>query len=119
MTSKFEVFQTGLVRPGGWASPVRFLVILLLLAAAAVTAANSASAAELQLPEVAGVIQNSDGKPIPNAWVTDGTNYTFPDQQGVFVFDNGKVMPGTSLLVSGPGYQQASIIAPDNGSAVE
>jgi hypothetical protein len=69
--------------------------------------------------EVAGIIRDADGKPIANAWVTDGTSYTFTDNQGTFVFDSGKVVPGSSLIVSSSGFQQERIVAPHNGAPVE
>ncbi len=69
--------------------------------------------------EVAGTIRNSDGHPIPNAWITDGESYTFSDQQGIFHFSNGKVLPGDALIISSAGYQQELVVAPNNGQAVD
>lgn len=106
-------------RPGGWLTPGRLFVLILTAVTFCVTADHPAAAADQQFPEIAGVIRNTDGKPISNAWITDGTAYTFTDDQGVFVFDPGKVLPGTSLVVSSSGYIQELVVAPNNGNAVE
>lgn len=106
-------------RPGVWLTPGRFFILMAAITILIVFSNKPASAAEQHLPEVAGIILNTDGNPIANAWVTDGTTYTFTDQQGVFVFDQGKVLPGTSLIVSSSGYIQELVVAPDNGDAVE
>lgn len=99
--------------------PTRVMVIILAALGLLLFSGYDASAADVRLPEVAGVIRNSDGKPVTNAWVTDGTSYTFSDRQGFFVFDSGKVAPGTSLTISGAGYKQTRVKTPSNGKAVE
>lgn len=101
--------------------PGRLLVPFLLaaLACVAFVASRSNDAAAQGSQEVAGIIRDTDGEPIANAWVTDGHSYTFTDSQGSFVFDNGKVVPGSSLIVSSSGFQQERIVAPDHGDPVE
>ncbi len=105
--------------PGVIATPGRVLIGIIAALGAFFLAAAMPSAAEQILPEVAGMIKNSDGNPIPNAWVTDGENYTFTDQQGIFYFNDGKVVPGTSLIVSSAGYEQELVVAPNNGDPVD
>lgn len=119
MTSGWNVANEKVFRPGEWLTPGRFLVLFVALIASIVISEASASSREAQSTEVAGIIRNSDGNPIPNAWVTDGTNFTFTDRQGVFYFDTGKVIPGSSLIVSSSGYEQEQIKAPTNGKSVE
>ena len=107
------------LRPGVWITPGRIIVGILAAIAVLGAMGGAASAAEQMYPEVAGTIRNTDGNPISNAWVTDGENYTFADQQGNFYFDNGKVLPGDSLIISSAGYEQLLVVAPDNGNAVD
>jgi hypothetical protein len=101
--------------------PGRLLVPLLLaaLACVAILAFQSNDVEAQDSPEIAGIIRDTDGKPIANAWVTDGNTYTFTDSRGTFVFDSGKVVPGSSLIVSSSGFQQERIVAPNNGDPVE
>ena len=106
-------------RPGSHTILGRLVALLLAFVAIAFVAAETASSADLTTPEVAGVIRNTDGNPIPNAWITDGSSYTFSDMQGVFVFEQGKVVPGSSLVISSSGYIQESVVAPNNGSALD
>ena len=110
---------SSLNRPGTWLNPGRLFALSCLAMLAALAFTQSASASDEQDPEVAGVIRNDAGQPIANAWVTDGTNYTFTDRDGIFVFDQGKVVPGSSLVVSSSGYVQKSVVAPNNGDHVE
>lgn len=119
MTEGIETSTITTNRPGVALSPGRLLVLLLCVVACAIAVTSSSAAAEQHFAEVAGIIQNTDGNPIPNAWVTDGENYTFSDQHGLFVFDNGKVLPGAPLIVSSAGYEQELVLAPENGDAVE
>lgn len=96
------------------------LIFGLLAAIATILLADSTTAAAEQIhPEIAGIIRNTDGNPVANAWVTDGENYTFTDQQGIFLFTNGKVLPGDTLIVSGAGYEQELIVAPKSGDALD
>lgn len=99
------------------------LVIAVLLAALCWWYASEVSqpvaAENLNAPEVAGTVLGDDGLPIANAWVTDGNTYTFTDAQGNFVFDTGKVMPGSSLIVSSSGFGQEQFVAPSDGNPVE
>lgn len=97
----------------------RFRVLLPALAAGWLAGARTSSATDASSQEVAGTVRGTDGEPIANAWVTDGENYTFTDTQGNFSFDSGKVLPGSSLTVSGSGYHQERFDAPANGSPVE
>lgn len=108
-------------RPGRQCIPGRLLVFLLLAAVGitAVFVVRSQDAVAQTYPEVAGIIRDDAGKPIANAWVTDGNTYTFTDSRGAFVFDNGKVIPGSSLIVSSSGFHQERVVAPDNGDPVE
>lgn len=114
-----EVSECRRIRPGGVLSPGRILVLIVLALATAAMFASTNSSAESPAKEVAGTVRNTDGSPIANAWVTDGNNYTFSDNQGVFVFDSGKVVPGASLLVSSSGYQQEQFSAPSDGKTVD
>lgn len=109
-------------RPGSWLNPGRFLVFSLVLIAAWLLIANTpepAAGKPLHMPELVGKVRNTDGKPVVNAWITDGTNYTFTDSHGLFVFPEGKVAPGTRLTVSGSGYMQALVSAPDDGTPID
>lgn len=99
--------------------PGRLFIVIAVVILAFFTIQATSNAAEQPAHEVAGFIRNSDGQPIPNAWITDGTNYTFSDQQGLFVFDQGKVLPGSSLIISGSGYVQEEIKAPVDGESVD
>lgn len=109
----------GTCRPGLDWSLGRLFVCLAISMLGFLVLEATGNAAEKPTHDVAGFIRNSDGQPIPNAWVTDGTHYTFTDQQGLFVFDQGKVLPGSSLIVSSSGYVQEQITAPADGKSVE
>lgn len=107
-------------RPAGYLSTGRLLVITAFLIAVIFAILQpETSAADVEPTEVAGTVTGEDGLPIANAWVTDGKHYTFTDAQGNFVFDNGKVVPGASLIVSSSGYVQEQFIAPPDGGRVE
>ncbi|MCA9835043.1 MAG: hypothetical protein KC435_13905 [Thermomicrobiales bacterium] len=97
----------------------RFRVLLPAIAAGWLTGSRVGLAAETSSQEIAGTVRSEDGEPIANAWVTDGENYTFTDDQGNFSFGSGKVLPGSSLTVSGSGYHQERFEAPANGNPVE
>lgn len=99
-------------------TPLRlFGVVLLGVMIALLWDHSDSSASEItsMAPEVAGIVRNTEGAPIVNAWVTDGTNYTFTDADGVFVFPQGKVVPGSTLIVSGSGYEQATVSTNGDG----
>ncbi len=108
-------------RPGSWLNPGRFLVLILLAGVCwlVLDSRDADATSEHAMPEVAGVVRDTSGAPIANAWVTNGTDYTFSDADGVFVFDSGKVLPGSALIVSSSGFGQEEIVAPDNGAPVE
>lgn len=106
-------------RQSVWLTPELIIISIFAALAFGVLTQSDTSAAEQSFPEVAGIIRNSDGNPIANAWVTDGENYTFTDHQGIFLFDNGKVVPGDTLIVSSSGYEQQRVVAPNNGVAVD
>lgn len=108
-------------RLGTWPVRGRLVVGVLLagFAAVAVTYVEGDNVSAESVTEIAGHIRDDNGRPIANAWVTDGENYTFTDAQGVFVFDNGKVLPGSSLIASSAGFQQEHVVAPNNGNRVE
>lgn len=113
-----EDSQCRIARPG-WNLHLGRLVVLLIAGVALVALTENSAASEQPQQEVAGIIRNTEGQPIANAWVTDGASYTFTDAQGVFVFDSGKVLPGAALTVSGSGYVQERVVAPNNGDAIE
>lgn len=119
MTETIDLISGRSHRADVWLTPSRVIVGIIAAFTLFIATEVSASAAEQVFPEVAGIIRNTDGNPIANAWVTDGENYTFTDQQGIFIFDNGKVLPGDSLIISSAGYKQELVVAPNNGSAVD
>lgn len=107
-------------RPGETHAPGRLLVLFAILATM-FTLAHFASedvSAESRT-EVGGHVLDNNGQPIANAWVTDGETYEFTDSRGMFVFDSGKVVPGSSLIASSSGYEQQLVVAPNNGDAVK
>lgn len=108
------------LRPGINHFPGRFLVLLSFVALLfAITIFTSESARANSRTEVGGYVRDSSGQPIANAWITDGQAYEFTDARGMFVFDSGKVVPGTSLIASSSGYEQQLVVAPNDGDAVE
>lgn len=80
--------------------------------------AASATPNEASGPEIAGKITNIDHEPVESAWITDGTNFVFADDDGNFVFPPGAIAPGTELTVSAPGYHRSKITAPEDGESI-
>ncbi len=110
-----------LCRPGKRLIPGRFLALLALGALISLLGfhVSPETAQAEEVTEIAGTVLDSEGKPVANAWVTDGDTYTFTDAQGIFVFDSGKVVPGSSLLASSAGFQQQLVVAPNNGDPMK
>ena len=110
-------------RPGAMKTPGRFIAFTLfgtlLVTMGILVIIDPDDASADSRVEIGGYVRDSNGQPIANAWVTDGQTYEFTDDQGMFVFDGGKVLPGSSLVASSSGYQQQSVVAPNNGNAVE
>ena len=117
-----DELQSGLTnRPGKRLIPGRFLALLAfgaLLALVALHGSTTSVHAD-EATEIAGTVLDADGDPIANAWVTDGDTYTFTDAQGIFVFDGGKVLPGSSLIASSAGFEQEKVRAPNNGNPMK
>lgn len=127
-----SVFDTQNAATGGAASgPANDNSGQLALAAAQMDAAtppaeiNSVSATPdsgtpvANAGEVAGTVQNVDGEPVVEGWVTDGSAFAFTDADGNFVFDDGEVEPGAQLTVFGAGYHDAVVDAPADGTPLE
>lgn len=69
--------------------------------------------------EVAGILRNSDGRPIARGWVSDGTSFAFTDADGVFRFEPGKIAAGATLTAFGTGYHILDIPAPTDGTPLD
>jgi hypothetical protein len=65
--------------------------------------------------EIAGKITDASGTPIRNAWVAAGDTYVFTSNDGVFLFDSGKVDAVEKLRVFASGYRELVLPAPTNG----
>lgn len=69
--------------------------------------------------EVAGTLRNTDGEPIARGWVTDGTSFAFTGDDGVFMFEPGKIAGGATLTAFAPGYHTMDIPAPTSGAPLD
>lgn len=55
-------------------------------------------------PEVTGRTTNAEGEPVARAWITDGEQFVFSDEEGAFVFAEGTLATDANLEIYASGY---------------
>lgn len=82
------------------------------------TPASEMAAPPTRPDEVAGIVTNKAGEPIPQAWVTDGASWAFTDTAGAFLFEKGTGAPDATLKFMAPGYLEQATTLPGDGASL-